>query len=299
MNDIELMNKIKAGEISLDSLLYPGKELCDVDPERLPIKTMNSGFASLDDEYMLLKEGEGELIIVGGRPSMGKSAWMFQLALYVSESKPVHVFSLEMSQESIVRRLLAAKLNRPVSAIQRGLVNAEEIIKGIEALKTYQYFIDDRAGLTIELLCDAARSRAKRENTALIVIDYLQLLKTAKGHSRDAEIGEITTSLKALAKDLRCPVIVGSQLNRQCEIRGRESGNYRPILSDLRESGSIEQDADQIVAIHREYRYTKQRADEADILFLKNRNGPIGEVTMKFLAAQTRFEDPKGSGDSI
>lgn len=299
MNDAELMNKIKSGEVSLDSLLYPGKELCDIDPERLPIRTMNSGFASLDDEYMLLKEGEGELIIVGGRPSMGKSAWMFQLALYVSESKPVHVFSLEMSQESIVRRLLAAKLNRPVSAIQRGLVDAEEIIKGIEALKEYHYFIDDRAGLTIDLLCDAARSKAKKQNTSLIVIDYLQLLKTTKGHSRDTEIGEITIALKTLAKDLQCPIIVGSQLNRQCEIRGRESGNYRPILSDLRESGSIEQDSDQIIAIHREYRYTKQRAGKADIIFLKNRNGPVGEVEFNFLDAQTRFEDPKGSGDSI
>lgn len=290
----DTMNKIKSGEITLDELLYPGRMLHDVDVNKLAIKVVPSGFPSLDAEYMLLKENEGELIIVGGRPSMGKSAFMFQIALQVSKTLPVHVFSLEMSQESILRRLLAAKLNRPIAAIQRGLVNEKELTEAKAALAEYKYFIDDRAGLSVELLCDAARSRAKREKTALVVVDYLQLLRTEKGHSRDAEIGSITKELKGLAKDLRCPVVVGSQLNRGCETRGGESGNYRPILSDLRESGNIEQDSDIILAVHREYRYTKQRADEADILLLKNRNGPVGDVVMKFFAAQTMFQDVSG-----
>lgn len=289
----ELINQISNGDTTIDELLYPGRYLHEVDIDKLPIQVMSSGFPTLDEEYMLLKEREGELIVVGGRPSMGKSAFMFQLALNVSVGLPVHVFSLEMSQESIVRRLLSAVINRPIAAIQRGLVDPETLTEALARLEEYHYIIDDRSGLNIQMLCDAARGRAKKEKTSLIVVDYLQLLRTEKGHSRDTEIGEITRELKALAKDLKCPVIVGSQLNRQCEIRGRESGNYRPILSDLRESGSIEQDADIIIAIHREYRYTKQRDGEADIIVLKNRNGQVGESVMKFSAGLTRFEDTR------
>lgn len=290
----DIINKLDSGELTLDEALYgPGKQLYDVDVDKLPITIMPSGFPSLDSEYMLLKQDEGELIIVGGRPSQGKSAFMFQLALFVSRFAPVHIFSLEMSQESIVRRLVAAHINRPIAAVQRGLVDRKTLSDAVLSLKEFQYTVDDRSGLTIEALCDSARIRAKKDKTRLIVVDYLQLLKTTKGHSRDAEIGEITKALKTLAKEIRCPVIVGSQLNRQCEIRGRESGNYKPIISDLRESGSIEQDADQVIAIHRDFRYTGLRPNEADILFLKNRNGPVGDIVMNFDAAQTRFTDSK------
>lgn len=292
----KVRNQVKNGEVTLDQLLYPGKQLYEVDVDKLPIKTMPSGFATLDKEYMLLKECEGELVIIGGRPSMGKSALMFQIALNVSEKLPVHVFSLEMSQESIVRRLLSTLINKPIRSIQRGLVSKGELNEAVKKLKAYNYIIDDRAGLDIQTLCDTARTRARKDGTRLLVIDYLQLLRTPKGHSKDAEIGEITRSLKQLAKDIGCPVIVGSQLNRQCEIRGSQSGDYRPLLSDLRESGSIEQDADIVIAVHREYRYTQLRLNEADIIILKNRNGAVGEVVMQFHPAKTRFED---TGDDI
>lgn len=287
----EQMTAVRNGETTLDEILYPGSMLHDTDPRELPIQTYSSGFPSLDSEYMLLKKGEGELIIVGGRPSQGKSAFMFQIALQVSKHLPVHVFSLEMSKKSIVRRLIAAKLGCPLTDIQKGVIPFEELKKTTESLEEYQYFIDDRSGLSVELLCDAARTRAKTSRPALIVVDYLQLLRVQKNHSRDAEIGVITQQLKGLAKELECPVIVGCQLNRACEIRGAETGNYKPILSDLRESGNIEQDADIILAVHREYRYTRQRADEADILVLKNRNGPVGDTVMKFFTSQVRFED--------
>lgn len=279
------------GEVTIEQVLNPGKHLADVDIERLAIQTMPSGFPSLDNNYMLLKEGEGELIIVGGRPSMGKSAFMFQLALSVSQWAPVHVFSLEMSQESIVRRLISNLIGRPISAIQMGLVDRKVLHEAKEALKKFNYTIDDTSGLSAGEVADRARSVARSKGTKLVIVDYLQLLKTEKGHSKDAEIGEITKTLKGLAKDLKCPVAVGSQLNRQCEIRGASSGDYRPILSDLRESGNIEQDADIILAVHREYRYTKLNPTKAEILVLKNRNGAVGEVSMEFLAAQTRFED--------
>lgn len=290
-NTALLFDQLESGVLTLDQALNPGKELYDVNIDDLAITVMPSGFSSLDRDYMFLKEEEGELIIVGGRPSMGKSAFMFQVALQVAETRPVHVFSLEMSQESIVRRLISGMINKPVSAIQMNLVDRSILEKAKQDLKKYKYIIDDTSGLSASAIADRARTRHKIHGTKLIVIDYLQLMRTEKGHSKDAEIGEITKELKALAKDLKCPVIVGSQLNRQCEIRGASSGDYRPILSDLRESGNIEQDADIILAIHREYRYTKMRAQEADILVLKNRNGSVGDTVMNFFAAQTRFED--------
>lgn len=291
-----LIQQMYAGEISIDDVLNPGKRLHDVDLDKLSIRVMPSGFPTLDRCYMLLKEDEGELIIVGGRPSHGKSALMFQLALNVSETLPVHVFSLEMSQESIVRRLMSQMLGRPVSAIQHGLVEMELLEQAQEKLSHYQYIIDDCSGLSALELADRARTRARSFGTRLIIIDYLQLLKTEKGHSKDSEIGEITKTLKTLASELRCPIVIGSQLNRQCEIRGSSSGDYRPILADLRESGNIEQDADIVLAVHRESRYTKLRMDEADIIVLKNRNGAVGETMMKWYGAQTRFEDVGDTG---
>ncbi|GAC1499942.1 MAG: hypothetical protein NVS1B10_03160 [Candidatus Saccharimonadales bacterium] len=301
----EIYDQLQSGEISLDSVLNPGRELYDVDLDRLAISVMPSGFRSLDRDFMLLKEQEGELIIVGGRPSMGKSALMFQLALNVSRDLPVHVFSLEMSQESIVRRLISQMINRPVTAIQMGLVERELLEEAKEELRKYKYVIDDCSGLSALEVADRARTRAKGFGTRLIIVDYLQLLKTEKGHSKDSEIGEITKTLKSLAKELRCPIVVGSQLNRQCEIRGSSSGDYRPLLSDLRESGNIEQDADIILAVHRQARYMtaqqiredRSKLTEAQVIVLKNRNGSVGETTMEFFAAQARFHD-SGAGSS-
>lgn len=287
----DVFKKLESGELDIDRVLNPGRRLHDFDVDKLAITIMPSGFPTLDREYMLLKESEGELIIVGGRPSHGKSALMFQLALNVSERLPVHVFSLEMSQESIVRRLMSQMLGRSVTAIQRGLVERELLEEAKQKLSQYKYVIDDCSGLSALEIADRARTRAKNFGTRLIIIDYLQLLKTEKGHSKDSEIGDITKTLKALATELKCPIVIGSQLNRQCEIRGSSSGDYRPILADLRESGNIEQDADIVLAVHRESRYTRLRMDEADIIILKNRNGSVGETTMKWYGAQTRFED--------
>lgn len=293
--DYSLFEKLKTNPKLIDNILDGGgKQLGDVDLDNLQIEVMSSGFPSLDSNYMLLKKGEGELIIVGGRPSSGKSALMFQLALNVSRELPVHVFSLEMSQESIVRRLISQIIEKPLSEIQLGWVDRTLLEKAKNQLQEYHYIIDDTSGISVSELCDRARNRAKKFGTRLVVIDYLQLLRTEKGHSKDAEIGEITKELKSLARDLQSPVIVGSQLNRQCEVRGAGSGDYRPILSDLRESGNIEQDSDIILAIHREYRYTKLRPGKADVLVLKNRNGSIGETEMNFHADQTKFEDLGG-----
>lgn len=287
MNESNLLKQLDAGEITLDNILYPGRSLHDLDVSKLSITTMDSGFPSLDAEYMLLKKSEGELILVGGRPSVGKSAFMFQLALYVSRTSPVHVFSLEMGHASIVRRLIAQLIGKPISAIQRGFINPKELIAAKEKLLEYDYHLDDTGGLNVEDICDRAKSRHRKHGTSLVVIDYLQIISRAKGHSTNAEYGDISAKLKSLAKDIGCPVIAGCQLSRACELRDSKT----PIMSDLKESGNFEQDSDIILALYNEYRYTKLRPGEIDVLVLKNRNGACGQVTMKFNAGTAEFVD--------
>lgn len=286
---MDIYNKLQTGEISIDQALSPGKYLHELNPEDLSIKVIPSGFPTLDN-YLLLKEGEGELIVIGARPSVGKSALAFQIAKNVSTTHEVHVFSLEMSHASIGRRMLSAGLACSIGDIQRGRVNSR-LAGGLDDLKRYNFFLDDRSSLSADEICDSAVEHANRKKTGLIVVDYIQILGVDKGHSRALEIASATAKLKALGKELRCPIILLSQLNRQSETRGASSGNFKPMLSDLKESGSIEQDADLVIGLDREYLHTKLRLDEADILILKNRNGPLGEEVFKFDAATASFRD--------
>lgn len=285
---MNIYDQIQSGELDLDQALNPGTYLHEVSPDELTTKVMESGFSTLDKDYLFLKEDEGELIVIAGLPSMGKTGLMFQVAQYVSRSHPVHVFSLEMSKQSVVRRLLSPIVNRPITAIQMGLVDRDTLVGGLSELSKYQYFIDDRSGLSVDQICDSARNRHDKHGTKLVVIDYLQIMSMPPGHSRALEIGVATQKLKALAKELKVPVILGSQLNRQSVLRG---GDMKPMLTDLKESGSIEADSDVVIAIHRASRYTGVGLDEADILILKNRNGKVGEEVFKFYSAQTVFED--------
>ncbi len=287
--DNELFKKLSANPDMIDQVLNPGVCLHQIDPEELPIEVMPCGFPTLD-EYMLLKQGEGELIVIGARPSHGKSALAFQIALNVSMNHWVHIFSLEMSRQMIGRRMAALEIQCSISDIQRGRVNSE-LAPALAKLERYKYFIDDRSGISADEICDAARSRKRKFDTQLIVIDYIQIIGIEKGHSRALEIGEATAKLKALGKELRCPILLLSQLNRQSEARGASSGNYKPMLSDLKESGSIEQDADIVLGLDREFMHNKLRVDETDILVLKNRNGPLGEEVFKFDAATASFRD--------
>lgn len=290
LTDTNLFNELKSGTLSIDKLLYPEQHVSEFNVQDLKVEIMSSGFKSLD-AFKLLKLGANELIVVGGRPSHGKSALMFQLAFHVSATMPVHVFSLEMDVKQIRTRLIAGILNKSVDYVSDGRVTSEEEEHAREVLRNHDYYVDDRAGLSVYQICDAARNTARQRGTKLIVIDYLQLLKPDKSFSKDDEIGKITKALKELAKELKVPVIVGSQLNRGNETRGNNGGDFRPMLADLRESGNIEQDADMVLLVHRESRYTSERPGEADIIIAKNRNGRVGEIVMQFTEYQTKFYD--------
>lgn len=296
--NIELMQALKEGRTSLDDILHYEKHISEVDPTQFRVETVPSGFPSLDD-YKLLKKDRSELIVVGARPSMGKSAFMFQLAYNVAKNTPVHVFSLEMDKESIVSRLVASHLNKSMTAIQDGRISNEDIIQAHSELSSLQYFIDDRPGLNVDEICEAAIQTNLRRGSGLIVVDYLQFIKSKSDGTRQQEIGAITRSFKALAKELKVPVILGAQLNRACEQRGALSGDFRPILSDLRESGDIEQDSDIILFLHRQSRYDGTRPGEADIIIAKHRNGAVGTITMQFTEQQTKFIDLKASENYI
>lgn len=284
--DIELFKQLSEDPGMIDRVLNPGSYIHEVAPSDLQTRVVPSGFPTMDHDYLFLKDGE--LVVVAGLPSMGKTAFMFQIAQFVSSQLPVHVFSLEMNRQSVVRRMLSPIIGQSITAIQRGLVPEDLLKQGLDKLSTYDFFIDDRSGLSVDEICDAVRNRYRKHKTRLVIIDYLQIMSLAPGHSRSLEIGVATVKLKALAKELNCPVIIGSQLNRQSVLRG---GDMKPMLTDLKESGSIEADADVVVAIHRAFRYTGIGLDDADILILKNRNGACGELKMKFHAARTEFED--------
>lgn len=271
---------------ALEQILNPGRYIYEASPDSLEIQTMSSGFECLDKHTMLLKSSEGELIVVCGEASMGKSAFMLKIAFNVSKTRPVHIFSLEDSYESIVRRRVAGITGLYINDIQRGL-NKFRVQQGIDELKSYNFFVDDTGGLTVDEIIDRAKNRHKKHKTELIVIDHLQVVGVNPTHSRAQEIGNITSKLKTLAKELKCPVLLASQMNRQ--YAGRE--NKKPMLSDLKESSSIEQNADIVCSVYREYRHTKLRQYEADISILKNRNGPVDDYIFAFSPSIADFSE--------
>ena len=289
----DLINKLKSDPGFADTLLYPGKQLGDFDVSRLQTGTLPSGFSSLDN-MKVLKQDTGELVVIGARPGQGKSGLGFQLAVNIAHTGKAHVFSLEMSHEAVAARQMSIVMNWPLDAIQSGRRSPEDLIKAQQALKKINCVVDDRPGLNVYQICDAARMQNKKHKTDLIVIDYIQIIATdGSDYSRAVAVGKITAELKALAKELRIPVIALSQLNRGSEVRDIKTGATKqavPDMSQLKESGSIEQDADVVLLIHR----TKDAPSTAKIIVAKNRNGPTGEITMQFAPAQCRFIDTYG-----
>ncbi len=264
--------------------LYEKKELLTGVP---------SGFRDLDRLTCGLQPAD--LIIVAGRPSMGKTAFALNIAEYAACEKKIcsAVFSLEMSKEQLVQRMLCGMGKVDGSKLRGGFLKESDwpkLTRAAGKLSEAPLFIDDTPALSVLEVRAKARRLKKEHKLGLIVVDYLQLMRSS-GHveSREREISEISRSLKALAKELYVPVIALSQLNRGVENRS----DRRPQLSDLRESGAIEQDADVIAFIYRDEVYNKNTADKgiAEILISKQRNGPIGSVRLAFLNEYTRFED--------
>ncbi len=260
-----------------------------------PITGVATGFADFDEMTSGLQPSD--LIIVAGRPSMGKTTFAMNIAEHVAvrEGLPVAVFSMEMPGEQLAMRLMSSLGRIDQHKVRTGRLEDDDwpkLTMAVGELAEAPLFIDDTPALTPNELRARAR-RLARENggkLGLIVIDYLQLMQVA-GHSenRAGEISEISRSLKGLAKELDVPVIALSQLNRSLEQRP----NKRPVMSDLRESGAIEQDADVIVFIYRDEVYNEDSPDKgtAEIIIGKQRNGPIGTLRLTFLGQYTRFEN--------
>jgi replicative DNA helicase len=287
---------------SIDALYEQGREITGLATHYIDFDKMTSGLQP------------SELIIIAARPSMGKTAWAINIAqnCAVRDNKVVAIFSLEMSKESLLRRMLASEANVNSRLIQTGFIprsDRDKLINALERLMSSKMFVDDTPGIALaEMRAKCRRLMQQEGRLDLIVIDYLQLMTGSAGSSqkkfenRTQEVSSVSRGLKALAKELRVPVVALSQLSRGSEQR---TGDKKPLLSDLRESGSIEQDADVVAFIHREEYYNREDEDlkgKAEIIIAKQRNGPTGVVHMAYLADYTRFENlahgDSGGGDA-
>ena len=254
---------------------------------------VSTGFRDIDDITSGLQDSD--LIIVAGRPSMGKTSLMMNMAesAVISEGKPVLIFSMEMPADSLILRMLSSLGRIDQSKIRSGQLGDDDwprLTSAVTLLNDKPLFVDDTPALTPNEIRARAR-RVAREfgSLGMIVVDYLQLMEVSgTPENRAGEISEISRSLKAIAKEFNCPLVAGSQLNRSLEQRP----DKRPIMSDLRESGAIEQDADLIMAIYRDEVYHEEaEKGVAEIIILKQRNGPIGKRRLTFVGQYTKFED--------
>lgn len=269
------------------------------------ITGLSTGYIDFDKMTSGLQNSE--LVIIAARPSMGKTAWAINIAVNAAleSNASVAIFSLEMSKESLLRRMLSSQAMVDQQKIQKGFLLKEDRAKlnlALEQLVDSKLYIDDTAGISLAEMRAKARRLKQTKGLDLIVVDYLQLMSAISPGSgkryenRTQEVSAISRGLKALAKELNVPVIALSQLSRASERRGDDK---KPMLSDLRESGSIEQDADVVTFIHRESYYRKdENGDEdpeykgkAEIILAKQRNGPTGSVHLVWMSDCTRFEN--------
>jgi replicative DNA helicase len=291
------LEEIVAGSFgSIDNLYSQAREVTGLATHFTEFDKMTSGLQ------------QGELIIIAARPSMGKTAWAINIAqnAAVTGKAVVAVFSLEMSKEALLRRMLASQAWVDQRKLQTGFLGREDQTKlrhALEELVESKVFIDDTPGISLAEMRAKTR-RLKQANHGqldLVVVDYLQLMSASlpsqggKRHeNRTQEVSAISRGLKALAKEMNVPVIALSQLSRNSERRGDDK---KPLLSDLRESGSIEQDADVVAFIHRESYYNRDKEEnpedknKAEIIIAKQRNGPTGTIELAFLSHFTRFEN--------
>jgi replicative DNA helicase len=283
------------GPVNINQCLAIASEKIDaLSQSTSTITGLETGFTQLNQLTSGLQDGD--LVIVAGRPSMGKTVFGVNLAEHaaLSQKKPVIIFSLEMPTESITMRMLSSLGRINQHRIRTGKLNDNEwpkLTSAISMLSNAPLFIDDTPALTpLELRAKARRIMRQHGPLGLIVVDYLQLMRIAETkENRTTEISEISRHLKTLAKEMKCPVVACSQLNRSLEQRQ----DKRPMMSDLRESGAIEQDADIIAFIYRDEVYNDNTPDKglAEIIIGKHRNGPIGKIKLTFLGEFTRFDN--------
>ena len=290
--------KTRQGFIEIQPLLTQVMERIDLlyhKDNPSDITGIPTGYRDLDERTSGLQPSD--LIIIAGRPSMGKTALALNMAEHVAvENKlPVAIFSMEMSGSQLAMRLLGSIGRLDQHKLRTGKLSDDDwnrLTNAVGKLHDAPILVDESGALNaLELRARARRLHRQYGKLGLIIVDYLQLMQaSSEGENRATEISEISRSLKSLAKELKVPVVALSQLSRAVEQR---TGPKRPIMSDLRESGAIEQDADLILAIYREEVYTPDTPDKgiAEIIILKQRNGPIGTVKLTFLGEYTRFEN--------
>lgn len=284
-----------AGPVPLSELLASATDKIDeLFHSDNAITGMTTGFNDLDEMTSGLQQGD--MVIVAGRPSMGKTTFAMNIAenAAIKSDKPVLIFSLEMPGDHLAMRMMSSLGRIDQHKVRTGKLTDDDwprLASAVSMLSEAKMFIDDTAALSpMELRARARRVAKEHGQLGLIVIDYLQLMTVpGTNENRTNEISEISRSLKAIAKELNVPVVALSQLNRSLEQRQ----DRRPVMSDLRESGAIEQDADVIMFIYRDDVYNENSEDKgmAEIIIAKQRNGPIGKVRLTFLGQFTRFEN--------
>ena len=293
----EKRTKQGTGPQSLDTLLpLTMEKISEMQNAKGGVTGLATGYTNFDKKTTGLQPAD--LVIVAGRPSMGKTTFAMNIAEHVALSentKPVLIFSMEMPADALILRSLSSMARVDQTAIRSGQMNDEDWSRVISTFNLFKeqgkMYIDDTGNMSPSEVRSRAR-RVARENDglSLIVIDYLQLMNVpGNSENRTNEVSEISRSLKALAKELECPVIALSQLNRSLEQRS----DRRPVMADLRESGAIEQDADLITFIYRDEVYNENTENKgiAEIIIGKQRNGPIGKVLLTFQGKYTRFDN--------
>ncbi len=264
---------------------------------------LETGFMDLDYKTSGLQPSD--LVLIAARPSMGKTAFVLNLAQHMAFKKgnAVAIFSLEMSKEQLVNRMLSLESHVDAQKIRTGRLNDEEwmnLVEGSANIANSKLFIDDTPGITLSAMRSKCRKLKMEHDIQIVIIDYLQLMSgnsNSSNASRQQEISDISRGLKALARELNVPVIALSQLSRAVEQRP----DHRPMLSDLRESGAIEQDADVVMFLYREGYYNRDLSEAeqrvAEVIIAKQRNGPIGTVNLLWIPELTKFSDMDRSGE--
>ena len=282
------------GFVRIKEMLWPTMERIEtLQKSGKSVTGVPSGFADLDE--MTSGFQKSELIIVAARPSMGKTAFCLNIATHAAvDGHGVAIFSLEMSKDALVQRMLCAEARVDSQAVRRGMLKDRDftnLARAAGVMGQCPVWIDDTPAITLLEMRSKARRLKADNDLGMIIVDYLQLMRSPEyAENRVQEVSDISRSLKALARELEVPVMALSQLSRASEQRG---GDRRPQLSDLRDSGAIEQDADIVMFIHRPEYYDREDESKkglAEIMLSKQRNGPTGEITLRFTKEYTRFD---------